>query len=57
LYRVTHGAPTPAVAGIGGLMPGEVVSWAPLIVLALAVGLVPAAVLGMAHDAVQVLAP
>jgi NADH-quinone oxidoreductase subunit M len=56
LYRVTHGAAKPAVVGIGGLMPGEVVSWAPLIVLALAVGLVPAAVLGMAHDAVQVLA-
>jgi NADH-quinone oxidoreductase subunit M len=56
LFRVTHGAPTPAVTGIGGISPGEAVSWAPLIVLALAVGLVPAAVLGMAHDAVQVIA-
>jgi NADH-quinone oxidoreductase subunit M len=39
----------------GGLSAGEVVAWAPLVVLALAIGLLPAAVLGMAHDAVQVL--
>ena len=56
LFRVTHGAATPAVTGIRGLTAGEVVAWAPLVVLALAVGLLPATVLGMAHDAVLVLA-
>jgi NADH-quinone oxidoreductase subunit M len=34
---------------------GELVSWAPLVLLALAVGLVPALVLGMAHDPVAAL--
>src|SRR5204862_5044570 len=53
LYRVTHGAPTPAVTGISGISPGEAVSWAPLVLLALAVGLAPAPVLAVAHDAVQ----
>ncbi len=56
LYRVSHGAARPAVAGVGDTTAGELVSWAPLIVLALVVGLVPALVLGVAHDAVQVLA-
>jgi NADH-quinone oxidoreductase subunit M len=56
LYRVTHGAPKPAVVGIGELSRGEAVSWAPLIALALVVGLAPALVLGIAHDAVEVLA-
>ena len=57
LYRVTHGAARPAVVGIGEPVPGELVAWAPLVVLALAVGLVPALVLGVAQTAVQVMAP
>jgi NADH-quinone oxidoreductase subunit M len=57
LYRVTHGAARPAVVGIREPSRGELAAWAPLIVLALTVGLVPALVLGMAHDAVQVMAP
>ena len=56
LYRVTHGAAKPAVAGIVEPEIGELVAWAPLVVLALVVGLVPALVLGVAHDAVAVLA-
>jgi NADH-quinone oxidoreductase subunit M len=55
LYRVTHGPATPAVTGIARLSPGELVAWAPLVVLALVVGLLPALVLGPAHDAVQAL--
>jgi len=57
LYRVTHGAAKPAVVGIGGLRPGELVSWAPLIVLALAVGLVPTLVLGLSNDVVRAMLP
>jgi NADH-quinone oxidoreductase subunit M len=38
-----------------GLARPELAAWGPLVVLALAVGLVPALVLGMAHDPVQVL--
>jgi NADH-quinone oxidoreductase subunit M len=57
LYRVTHGAAKPAVVGIREPAVGELVSWAPLIVLALVVGLVPTIVLGVAHDAVLVMAP
>ncbi len=56
LFRITHGAATPAVTGIGGLTVGEVVAWAPLVVLALVVGLLPATVVGLAHDAIRVLA-
>jgi NADH-quinone oxidoreductase subunit M len=56
LFRVTHGAAKPAVAGIAEPGLGELVAWAPLVVLALAVGLVPALILGIAHDAVAVLA-
>jgi NADH-quinone oxidoreductase subunit M len=57
LNRVTHGPATPAVVGIPAVRAGELVAWAPLIVLALAVGLIPALVLGPAHDAVQALVP
>ncbi len=56
LYRVTHGPAKPPVVGIGEPSLGELVAWAPLIVLALVVGLLPALVIGVAHDAVQVLA-
>lgn len=53
LRRVTHGPASPSVARVSpGLAVGELVSWAPLVVLALAVGLLPALVLGMAADPV-----
>jgi NADH-quinone oxidoreductase subunit M len=56
LRRVTHGPASPAVAIMPvGLARPELVSWGPLVALALAVGLVPALVLGMAHDPVQAL--
>lgn len=56
LRRVTHGPASPTVAAMPvGLARAELVAWGPLVVLALAVGLVPALVLGMAHDAVQAL--
>jgi NADH-quinone oxidoreductase subunit M len=56
LRRVSHGPVGPALAGHWPpLSAGEVVSWAPLVLLALAVGLVPALVLGMAHDPVLAL--
>jgi NADH-quinone oxidoreductase subunit M len=69
LRRVTHGPMSPAVAamapgsgsaaraplGVVGLARPELASWGPLVVLALLVGLVPALVLGMAHDPVQAL--
>ena len=54
LRRVTHG---PAVGALDppGLARAEVVTWAPLVLLALAVGLLPALVLGMAGDPVGAL--
>jgi NADH-quinone oxidoreductase subunit M len=57
LRRVTHGAASPVVAGMAcpPLARAELASWAPLVLLALAVGLVPALVLGVAHDPVQAL--
>jgi NADH-quinone oxidoreductase subunit M len=57
LRRVTHGPAGPAVAAMScpPLARAELVSWAPLVLLALAVGLVPALVLGVAHDPVQAL--
>ncbi|HKT02934.1 MAG TPA: NADH-quinone oxidoreductase subunit M [Rugosimonospora sp.] len=57
LRQVTHGPVSPAVAGIATprLAGAELLSWAPLVLLALAVGLVPALVLGVAHDPVQAL--
>ncbi len=49
LRRVTHGPASPAVATIRPrLAPAELMSWAPLIVLALVVGLLPATVVSMA---------
>jgi len=55
LYRVTHGTATPAVLDLPPLRTAELAAWAPLIVLALLVGLLPVLVLGPAHDAVQAL--
>jgi NADH-quinone oxidoreductase subunit M len=59
LRLMSHGSPGPAwtaaAAHCPALTAGELVSWAPLVLLALAVGLVPALVLGMAHDPVVAL--
>jgi NADH-quinone oxidoreductase subunit M len=54
LRRVTHG---PAVGALDppGLARVEVAAWAPLVLLALIVGLLPALVLGMAGDPVGAL--
>jgi NADH-quinone oxidoreductase subunit M len=57
LRQVTHGSPTPAVARLApaGLTRVELLSWGPLVVLALVLGLVPAAVLNLSADAVRAL--
>ncbi|MEV4710735.1 NADH-quinone oxidoreductase subunit M [Micromonospora sp. NPDC049374] len=56
LRRVTHGEPTPAVAALGpGLAGVELAAWAPLVLLALAVGLAPTLVLGVAEAPVEAL--
>ncbi|MFG2102993.1 NuoM family protein [Micromonospora echinaurantiaca] len=56
LRRVTHGRPSPAVArSTAGLAGAEVTAWAPLVLLALAVGLAPALVLGVAEAPVDAL--
>jgi NADH-quinone oxidoreductase subunit M len=56
LRRVSHGTPTPAVAGVtGGIAVAELIAWAPLVLLALAVGLVPALVLHPSETPVQLL--
>ncbi|GLY23404.1 NADH-quinone oxidoreductase subunit M [Micromonospora sp. NBRC 101691] len=56
LRRVTHGRPGPAVAGLSpGLAGAELVAWAPLVLLALAIGLVPTLVLGVAEAPVAAL--
>jgi NADH-quinone oxidoreductase subunit M len=57
LRRVTHGPATPVVAGLARAQIAgyELVSWAPLVLLAIVVGLIPALVLGMAQDPVQAL--
>jgi NADH-quinone oxidoreductase subunit M len=53
LRRVTHG---PAVVAVPpGLARAEVLAWAPLVLLALVLGLLPALVLGMAGDPVGAL--
>src|SRR5690606_21402698 len=52
LRRVSHGEPAPAPAGMAPLARVEVVAWAPLVVLTLAVGLLPALVLAVAYDPV-----
>ncbi|MBQ1026811.1 NuoM family protein [Micromonospora sp. C95] len=56
LRRVTHGEPSPAVAALGPKLAGaELVAWTPLVLLALAVGLVPTLVLGVAEAPVEAL--
>ncbi|KIR62946.1 complex I subunit 4 family protein [Micromonospora haikouensis] len=56
LRRVTHGPASPAVGRIGpGLAAAEWTAWAPLVLLALAVGLAPTLVLGVAADPVAAL--
>jgi NADH-quinone oxidoreductase subunit M len=58
LRQVTHGSPTPVVARFGSprLAGAELLSWGPLVVLALVLGLVPAAVLSLSADAARALA-
>ncbi|QLQ37923.1 complex I subunit 4 family protein [Micromonospora robiginosa] len=56
LRRVSHGRPSAAVAPLGpGLAGAELTAWAPLVVLALAVGLAPALVLSYASGPVEAL--
>ncbi|HEX2774772.1 MAG TPA: NADH-quinone oxidoreductase subunit M [Micromonosporaceae bacterium] len=56
LRRVTHGPASPAVATVRpGLATAEVTAWAPLVVLALVVGLLPAVVLGLSDPSVTTL--
>jgi NADH-quinone oxidoreductase subunit M len=56
LRRVTHGRPSAVVSGLApGLAGPELTAWAPLVLLALAVGLAPALVLGLAADPVDAL--
>jgi NADH-quinone oxidoreductase subunit M len=55
LRRVSHG-PATITTGRAGPAGAELMAWAPLVVLALAVGLVPALVVGMAYDPVGALA-
>jgi NADH-quinone oxidoreductase subunit M len=58
LRQVTHGSPTPTVARLApaGVAGAELLSWGPLVVLALALGLVPSAVLALSVDAARALA-
>jgi NADH-quinone oxidoreductase subunit M len=56
LRRVTHGQPSPAIVRLTpGLARAELAAWAPLVLLAVAIGLVPTLVLGVAGDPVQTL--
>ncbi|MBM0231915.1 NADH-quinone oxidoreductase subunit M [Micromonospora sp. STR1_7] len=56
LRQVTHGRPSPAVGGVGaGLAGAELTAWVPLVLLALAIGLAPALVLGVAEAPVDAL--
>ncbi|KKK05325.1 NuoM family protein [Micromonospora sp. HK10] len=56
LRRVTHGRPSPAVGRLSpGLAGAELTAWTPLVLLALAVGLVPALVLSYAAGPVAAL--
>jgi NADH-quinone oxidoreductase subunit M len=47
LRRVTHGPAARSVIGIAGVSAAERIAWAPLVVLALVLGLVPALVSGV----------
>ncbi|MEV4705984.1 NADH-quinone oxidoreductase subunit M [Actinoplanes sp. NPDC049316] len=55
LRRVTHGPATEAVTGFPAITRPEWIAWAPLVLLALAVGLVPALVLAATSDPVAAL--
>ncbi|MEV0397759.1 complex I subunit 4 family protein [Polymorphospora rubra] len=57
LRRLTHGPASPVVAATPAapIGVGELVAWSPLVVLALAVGLIPALVLGVAGAPVEAL--
>ncbi|TYC26169.1 NuoM family protein [Micromonospora sp. MP36] len=56
LRRVSHGRPSPAVGRLApGLAGAELTAWAPLVLLALAVGLAPALVLSYAAGPVNAL--
>ncbi|MFC5921891.1 complex I subunit 4 family protein [Micromonospora vulcania] len=56
LRQVTHGRSSPAVGRVGpGLAGAELTAWAPLVLLALAIGLAPALVLGVAEAPVDAL--
>ncbi|MEU2612835.1 NADH-quinone oxidoreductase subunit M [Micromonospora sp. NPDC007271] len=56
LRRVTHGRPSPAVGRVApGLAGAELAAWAPLVLLALAVGLAPTLVLSYASGPVDAL--
>jgi NADH-quinone oxidoreductase subunit M len=60
LRQVSHGPVGPAWTASPRCPPlsaGELVSWAPLVLLALVVGLLPGLVLGVAHDPVLALVP
>jgi NADH-quinone oxidoreductase subunit M len=59
LRRVTHGAATPLVAGLGAaarLGPAELVAWSPLVVATVVVGLAPALALNWSNTAIEALA-
>ncbi|MEU8299536.1 NADH-quinone oxidoreductase subunit M [Micromonospora sp. NPDC048909] len=56
LRQVTHGRPSPAVGRLTpGLAGAELTAWVPLVLLALAIGLAPALVLGVAEAPVDAL--
>jgi NADH-quinone oxidoreductase subunit M len=57
LRRVTHGPASPRVAALAdtALVPAELLSWSPLIALALVVGLAPALVLSLSQLPVALL--
>ncbi|MCZ7378307.1 complex I subunit 4 family protein [Micromonospora sp. WMMC250] len=56
LRQVTHHRPSPAVGQVGpGLAGAELTAWVPLVLLALAIGLAPALVLGVAEAPVDAL--
>jgi len=55
LRRVTHGPASPAVTGFTGITRPEWLAWSPLVLLALAIGLVPALALAFTADPVAAL--
>jgi NADH-quinone oxidoreductase subunit M len=55
LRRVTHGPATRALTGVPGIHRTEWLAWSPLVLLALAIGLVPGLVLAATADPVSAL--